>query len=84
MRIREEDIITKTAFRLRYGHYEFTVMSFELMNAPTFFIELINRVLKEFLDNFVIVFIDDLLGGVWGMGLGFEAHVWATGFGPDL
>ena len=42
MRIREEDIITKTAFRLRYGHYKFTVMSFELMNAPTFFIELIN------------------------------------------
>ena len=49
------------AFRSRYGHYEFLFMSFGLTNAPVIFMELINKVFKEFLDTFVIVFIDDIL-----------------------
>ncbi|CAN4091633.1 unnamed protein product [Withania somnifera] len=53
--------IPKTAFRTRYGHYEFLVMSFGLTNAPAAFMDLMHRVLKTYLDFFVIVFIDDIL-----------------------
>ncbi|KAL4023163.1 hypothetical protein IC575_016913 [Cucumis melo] len=60
LRIKDGDV-PKTAFRSRYGHYEFIVMSFGLTNALAVFMDLMNRVFREFLDTFVIVFIDDIL-----------------------
>jgi hypothetical protein len=60
MKIRPSDIL-KTSFSTRYGLYEFTVMSFGLTNALAYFMNLMNKVFMEYLDRFVMVFIDDIL-----------------------
>jgi hypothetical protein len=60
LRIRESDL-PKTAFCTRYGLYEYTIMSFRLMNAPAYFMYLMNKVFMEYLDKFVVVSIDDIL-----------------------
>ena len=57
----QDDDIPKTAFRIRYGHYEFLVMSSSLTNAQAVFMDLMNRVYKPYLDKFVIVLINDIL-----------------------
>jgi hypothetical protein len=60
LRIKEDDV-PKTAFKTRFGHYEFTVLPFGLTNAPGVFMSLMNGVFREYLDKFVQVFIDDIL-----------------------
>ena len=60
LKIRPSDI-EKTAFTTRYGLYEYTVMSFGLTNAPAYFIYLMNNVFMEYMDKFVVMFIDDIL-----------------------
>jgi hypothetical protein len=60
LKVRECDI-PKTAFVSRYGLYEFTVMSFGLTNAPAYFMYMMNNVFMEYLDKFIVVFIDDIL-----------------------
>ena len=60
LRVRETDIPT-TAFRTRYGNFEFTMMPFRLTNAPAAFMDLMHRVFQPYLDQFVVVFMDDIL-----------------------
>ena len=60
LRVREANI-PKIAFRMRYGHFEFTVMPFGLTNSPVAFMDIMNRVFQPYLDQFVVVFVGDIL-----------------------
>ena len=60
LRVRETDI-PKTTFRTHYGHFEFTLIPFRLTNTPAAFMDLMHRVFQPYLDQFVMVFVDDIL-----------------------
>ena len=60
IRVQDEDIL-KTAFQTRYGHYEYTMMSFGLTNTPAIFMDYMNSIFRPYLDKFVVVFINDIL-----------------------
>ena len=60
LRVREADI-PRTTFRMRYGHFEFTMMLFGLTNAPAAFMDLMHRVFQPYVDRFIVVFVDDIL-----------------------
>ena len=60
LRVKDVDV-PKTAFRTRYGHYEFLVMPFRLTNVLVAFMDLMNRVFRPYVDQFVVAFIDDIL-----------------------
>ena len=78
MRVHKNDV-PKTTFRTRYGHYKFVAMAFGLTNAPSVFMDLMNRVCRPFLDKFVIVFIDDIL--VYSQSESDHKHHFETGVG---
>ena len=60
IRVQEKDI-SKIAFQTHYGHYEYTMMSFGLTNAPAIIMDYMNQIFHPYLDKFVVVFIDDIL-----------------------
>lgn len=60
IRVKSDDI-PKTAFKIRYGHYEYSVISFGVSNTPEVFMEYMNRIFCPYLDQFVVVFIDNIL-----------------------
>jgi hypothetical protein len=67
--------VEKTAFRARYGHYECTVMPFGLTNAPATFQNLMNHTFREFLDRFVVIYLDDFLVYSFEYSKDLEEHV---------
>jgi hypothetical protein len=74
VRVKEDDI-SKMAFRTRYGHYEFLVLSFELTNALAIFMDTMNRVFQDYLDQFTVFFIDDIM--IYSkMPEEHEKHLW--------
>ena len=75
MRIRKDDE-WKTAFRTRYGYFEYQVMPFGLSNAPASFQGYVNKILAEKLDVFVIVYLDDILIYIEDAGQGYVEAVW--------
>jgi hypothetical protein len=60
LKVRECDI-SKTAFVLRYVLYEYTMMSFGLANAPSYFMYLMSKIFMEYMDKFIMVFINDIM-----------------------